>query len=77
MTNEYSSETNKSDKPLVTDVAGFASAVDISKRTAWSIIHKRQIPHIRIGRSVKITLTAIDDFLQKRTIASFESGRES
>ncbi len=54
--------------PQATDVKGLAKAIGVSQRTAWSIVSNRQIDHFRVGRSVRIPLCAIDEFIKKRTI---------
>ncbi len=44
----------------------------ISTRQAWGLVKNGAIPCVRIGRSVRITLRAIEDF-----IAKMEKGGEA
>ncbi len=45
-------------------VARFARIAGIGRSTAYEMIHARQVKTIKIGRRIKVPVTAIVDFLE-------------
>ena len=49
--------------PLVMNVEEVAKLLGIGRNTAYDLIHSGQLKHIRIGRQIRITRTAILEYL--------------
>lgn len=47
--------------------------LDVSLRQAYQLIYDRQIEHVRIGRSLKITQDALDAFIARNTVGAIKA----
>jgi excisionase family DNA binding protein len=45
-----------------------AELLNISQKATWSMIYRREIDVVRIGRSVRIPLGAIDQLIERGTV---------
>ena len=45
-----------------------AELLNISQKAIWAMIYRREIDVVRIGRSVRIPLTAIDELVERGTV---------
>ena len=45
-----------------------AEQLNMSQKAVWAMIYRREIDVVRIGRSVRIPLTAIDQLVERGTI---------
>jgi len=43
-----------------------AKVLAISPRTLWSMTHRGEIPHVRLGRSVRYTVDDVKAFIESR-----------
>lgn len=41
----------------------------VSHNTAYELVH-REIPHIRVGRSIRVTDEALDEYIRRKTAES-------
>jgi excisionase family DNA binding protein len=60
---EASHEATK--EPLLIDAAEAAKLLSISKRTLWTLTNSREIPSVRIGRSVRYVVADLVKFVNK------------
>lgn len=58
--------------PTLATVPELAKELNISIRTAWRLVHERQIAHVKIGRSVKIPREAIHAFIAELTVPAYK-----
>ena len=49
--------------PDVVDVHGLCQMLHISKRSAYELLHKNQINHVKIGRIYRIRKESIIEFM--------------
>ena len=52
--------------PVAVRPSTFAALYDLAPSTVYDAIERRDLPVIRIGRNVRIPLTAIDELLTTR-----------
>ena len=45
-----------------------AELLNISQKATWAMIYRRDIDVVRIGRSVRIPLSAIDQLIERGTV---------
>jgi excisionase family DNA binding protein len=45
-----------------------AELLNMSQKTIWAMIYRREVDVVRIGRSVRIPLSAIDQLIERGTI---------
>jgi excisionase family DNA binding protein len=45
-----------------------AEQLNMSQKAIWAMIYRREIDVVRIGRSVRIPLTAIDRLVERGTV---------
>jgi excisionase family DNA binding protein len=45
-----------------------AELLNMSQKTIWAMIYRRDIDVVRIGRSVRIPITAIDRLVERGTV---------
>jgi excisionase family DNA binding protein len=47
-----------------------AQRLDLHPQTLRAIIRRRELPHVRIGRAVKVSAAALADFIERHTQAA-------
>ena len=54
-------------------VAQVSEMIDVKEKTIYDWVHKRQIPHLKLGRLVRFDRSEIESWLstKKRTISKF------
>ncbi|MEO6834757.1 MAG: helix-turn-helix domain-containing protein [Candidatus Tumulicola sp.] len=52
-----------SELPLVLTVQQIQDILDVSKTTAYELVHTGAIPSVRIGRTFRVTRAAVAEFL--------------
>ena len=50
-------------EPKLVDVPTFARLCGIGRTHAWKLVYAGQVPHVRIGRCVRIPVKAIDELV--------------
>jgi excisionase family DNA binding protein len=45
-----------------------ADALNLSAKTIWAMIYRRDLDVVRIGRSVRIPASAIDELIERGTV---------
>lgn len=65
---KYSEIESAANSPLLLSMAQAARAINVCERTVWTLVNDGELPHIRVGRRVLISWSAIE-----RWIASKES----
>lgn len=56
-----------SQPPLALRAKEAARLLGISQRSLWTITKRKDIPHVRIGRTVTYPVDALRDWLKKRS----------
>ncbi|MFC6153996.1 helix-turn-helix domain-containing protein [Nocardioides yefusunii] len=46
-------------------IAEVASMMRVSKMTVYRLVHGGELPAVRVGRSFRVTETAVDEYLRK------------
>lgn len=46
-------------------IAEVASMMRVSKMTVYRLVHGGELPAVRVGRSFRVTESAVDDYLRK------------
>ena len=54
--------------PAAISVPCFAVAIGISARKAWEMVHKRKVPHVKLGRRTLIPFVEIENTISKNTV---------
>jgi len=49
-------------------VAEAADALNLSAKTVWAMIYRRDLDVVRIGRSVRIPMSTIDELVERGTV---------
>ena len=52
------------------DIEELSTALGIKASTLYAWIHRRKIPYYKIGRLVKFKLEEVEEWIQKRHVAS-------
>jgi excisionase family DNA binding protein len=45
-----------------------AELLNINQKATWAMIYRREIDVVRIGRSVRIPLSALDELIERGTV---------
>jgi excisionase family DNA binding protein len=53
-------------------ISEFSELMGISKNTAYSWVHQRKIPFIKVGRLVKFDMKAMEKWLEEHTVKSIK-----
>ncbi|HBN77317.1 MAG TPA: DNA-binding protein [Planctomycetaceae bacterium] len=62
----FATSTGHSEQSLICSQEA-AQFLSISERTLWTLTHAGEVPHIRIGRSVRYRLSALNSWLDSKT----------
>ena len=52
-------------QPLLISVEGAANLLQIGRTAAWELVRKKKIASVKIGRTRRIPMTAIYDYVTK------------
>src|SRR4051794_646911 len=52
--------------PLLLSFAQAAEQLNVCERTVWTLVHDGELPHIRVGRRVLISRTAIERWISAK-----------
>lgn len=55
------------DAPLLLTVPEAARRLHIGRSTAWELAARRELPTVRIGRSVRVPAAALRDWVERNT----------
>ena len=50
--------------PQLLTVEQLQNALQVSRTTAYQLIHNRTIPSVKIGRSVRVRLSDVEDYIE-------------
>ena len=51
-------------KPILVSVADAARMLSIGRTAAWELVRKRKIRSVKIGRTRRVPIVAIQDYIQ-------------
>ena len=51
-------------KPILVSVAEAAQMLSIGRTAAWELVRKRKIRSVKIGRTRRVQIVAIQDYIQ-------------
>lgn len=54
--------------PRLTDVEGIAAYLGLSEPAVRSMVKRGQIPHVKLGRTLRFDLRKIDRWIEARTV---------
>jgi len=52
-------------KPILVSVAEAAQMLSIGRTAAWELVRKQKIKSVKIGRTRRVPLVAIQDYVQQ------------
>jgi excisionase family DNA binding protein len=52
-------------KPILVSVAEAARMLSIGRTAAWELVRKRKIKSVKIGRTRRVPIAAIQDYIQR------------
>lgn len=52
-------------KPILVTVDDLAEALSIGRTAAWELVRKRKVKSVKIGRTRRIPITAIHEYVQQ------------
>jgi excisionase family DNA binding protein len=52
-------------KPILVSVADAAQMLSIGRTAAWDLVRKQKIRSVKIGRTRRVPIAAIQDFIQR------------
>ena len=56
--------------PKFLTVAEVADAMRVSKMTVYRLVHSGDLPAVRVGRSYRVPLSAVNDYLRDAFVTS-------
>jgi excisionase family DNA binding protein len=52
-------------KPILVSVADAAQMLSIGRTAAWELVRKRKIKSVKIGRTRRVPIAAIQDYIER------------
>ena len=52
-------------KPILVSVADAAQMLSIGRTAAWELVRKRKIRSVKIGRTRRVPIVAIQEYIQR------------
>ncbi|HZZ26716.1 MAG TPA: helix-turn-helix domain-containing protein [Pirellulales bacterium] len=52
--------------PLLLSIKQAARTLNLSERTVWTLVHTQQLPHLRIGRRLLFSRSALEAWITRQ-----------
>ena len=59
---------------VVLDVPEVAAYLAVTRDTVYRLIREGQLPHVRIGKSIRVRVETLEEFVQQRETTDWEAG---
>jgi excisionase family DNA binding protein len=64
---------NPQTEPLLLSLSETAKQLNICERTVWTLVHSGELPHVRVGRRVLVSRTAMESWISTKQTNSTAS----